>query len=466
MAQGFAQREGVDYRETYAPVLHYKTLRVILAVVAHQGYVLLQMDVPTAFLNASVKETVLMKPPPGLQELGLDGADGAQPGMICKLVKTLYGIKQAPREWNSHFNESIVALGYQRCSGDTCVYVRTSKTGRPIYIPVFVDDVFPACHPADLVEMKASLAQLMKKYGIESCDEAGAVLGMRITRDVQTGKLKLDQEVYIKKVLTTFGMDDGNSAVTPEEERAAARQSAATVHDDEEAGWREYYGSIVGAVLYIALSTRPDIAHAASMRARVVSSPSYSDWLACKRILRYLKGTSSMGLTFSGGPSGGAAEGVVLDPCFCDADWAGDTEDRRSTTGFIMKVCGSAVSWASKKQTSVALSSAEAEYMAAGTAAQEIIWLRTLLMELGFGQRQATVLLSDNQAAIAIASDDQHHARTKHIDIRHHFIREHVIKETLRMEWIAGSEQQADILTKPLGRLLFVKLRDRVLGAQ
>ena len=219
----------------------------------------------------------------------------------------MYGIKQAPREWNSHFNESIVALGYQRCSGDTCVYVRTSKTGRSIIIPVFVDDVFPACHPDDLVEMKADLAQLMKKYGIESCDDAGAVLGMRITRGREGQMLKLDQEVYINKVLVTFGMENSNSAITPEEERAAARQSAATFHDDEEAGWREHYGSIVGAVLYIALSTRPDIAHAATMRARVVSNPSYSDWLACKRILRYLKGTSSMGLTFGCRPSGGAS---------------------------------------------------------------------------------------------------------------------------------------------------------------
>jgi hypothetical protein len=343
-AQGFAQREGVDFKETYAPVLHYKTLRVLLAIVAALGYELLQMDVPTAFLNATCHELVLMRPPPGMAELGLN-EDGVGQDWLCKLNKTLYGIKQAPREWNIHFNNSIVALGYKRCSSDTCVYVRTSKTGRSMILPVFVDDVFPACHPDDLAELREDLARLMKQYNIPQCEEAGAILGMRVTRDKKARVLRLDQQVYINKLLQQYGLADCNPAATPEEERPACSQEVEEMDD----GWRDRYGSIVGALLYIALSTRPDIAHATSTRARAVSNPTHADWLAAKRVLRYLKGTASMGLTFGLQKTGGAYDGstsppVTLGPCACDANWGGDVQGRRSTTGYVMRVCGSVVS--------------------------------------------------------------------------------------------------------------------------
>jgi hypothetical protein len=296
------------------------------------------------------------------------------------------------------------------------------------------------------------------------------VLGMRIARDRAARTLKLDQQVYAEKVLEQFGMKDCNPAATPQEERPAKAGHEAVDESSDDAGWRQHYGTAVGIFLYLALSTRPDMAHAASVRARAVSNPTYADWLACKRVFRYLKGTASMGLTFGGirgsssTSSGTGGQGVILAPAFCDADWAGDTTDRRSTTGFIIKVNGSPVSWTSKKQTTVSLSSAEAEYMAAGAAAQEVMWMRALMEELGFVQREATVLQSDNQSAIAIASDDVHHARTKHIDIRHHFIREHIVAGTMRLQWVPSADQEADILTKPLGRVLFCKLRDRVLG--
>jgi len=458
VAQGFAQREGVDYFDTFAPVLHYKSLRVILALVATLDYVLLQMDVPTAFLNAECKEDVYMKPPPG----GLDDEDGAGDDTVCKLIKAIYGIKQAPREWNGNFHNAIIALGYTRCVADPCVYVKVSKTGRVMIIPIFVDDAFPSCHPDDEVELRADLKKLMDKYDIPHCDEAGVVLGMRITRDRKARTLKLDQEIYLMKLVAKHGMLECNPAQTPLEERSSKSNEAEDSSKPEDSRWRDHYGSLVGALLYAALSTRPDIAYAASVMARSVSNPSHGDWLAAKRVLRYIKGTASIGLTF--GSAMPCADGVTLAPSFCDADWAGDLHGRRSTTGLILKVNGCTVSWASKKQHTVSLSSAEAEYMAAGAATQEIIWLRGLLSELGFQQREPTVLQVDNQSAIAIASDDVHHARTKHIDIRHHFIRQHIVEGALQLRWVASAEQEADILTKPLGRVLFMKLRERLMG--
>jgi len=462
VAQGFSQRLGVDVFEVFAPVMHFKSLRCILVVVAVRDLELKQLDVPTAFLNAECKEDVYMKVPTGVV---------AGQGQVCKLVKTLYGIKQAPREWNIEFNGSIVALGYTRCVSDTCVYVKQSRTGQSIIIPVFVDDAFPACATVDLPEMMADLEVLMKKYKIPSIKDADVLLGMRVTRDRRAGTLKLDQELFAKKLLTVHRMEQCNGADTPAEERqrdsggGAAAETAAQQMDPDDGTGPVHFGSVVGGLSYLAMSTRPDIAHAVNMLSRAVSAPVAQDWRDAKRVLRNVKKTHHLGLLFGGG--GGPRDGVVvLAPSFCDADWAGDRTDRRSTTGYVVKVNGSTVSWASKKQTTVALSSAEAEYMAAGAAVQEMLWVRSLLREMGFEQDGASVLLCDNQAAMAMAANDVHHARTKHIDIRHHFIREHVAAGTVRLEYVASADQQADILTKPLGRVLFAKLRERVLGMQ
>jgi hypothetical protein len=467
-AKGFAQRKGVNYNETFSPVLLYKTLRVFLTIVAILDLELLQLDVPNAFLNAVLTDEIFMeipegmKPPPGVEIPNVP--EGFK--LVLMLLKSLYGIKQAPREWNAEFNASIVALGYTRCSSDTCLYVKRSRTGGLILLPVFVDDVFPACSKEDKAEMLADLAVLMHKYDIKELREADVVLGMRVTRMRSERRLKLDQEVYLRRLLEAHGMSECNPAATPQEERSVTRHR--TLGDEPDASTIRglaHYGSIVGELLYAALSTRPDIAHATSVLARAVSNPTEAHWLACKRVLRYLRGTTHLGLIF-GGTSSAAPLNIVLEPCFSDADWAGDSTDRRSTTGYLMKVNGSTVSWASKKQPTVALSSAEAEYMAVGAAVQEILWLRTLLNEMGFEQGGATVLYCDNQPAIAIAKDDVHHSRTKHIDIRHHFIRDHVSKKHVHLDWVPTAGQEADILTKPLGRILFTRLRDMVLGMQ
>ena len=235
VAKGFAQREG-EYGETFAPVLYYKTLRVLLALAATDNYELLQMDVPTAFLNATIKEEVFMRLPAGL-------AVSVRENMACRLNKTLYGVKQAPREWNEEFNAAIVALGYTRCASDTCVYVRQSVGGRAIILPVFVDDVFPLCHPSDLAELQVDLHSLMARYAIPTVGEASVVLGMRVRRDRPKGVLTLDQEVWVSKLLEQHNMRECNPCVTPEQEQrsdvtspAAAAAAAAAVEAMQAAG--------------------------------------------------------------------------------------------------------------------------------------------------------------------------------------------------------------------------------------
>ena len=460
VVKGFAQREG-EYGAIIAQVLHYSSLMVIIAIVAELDYELLQGDVPTAFLNAPCKEEVYIRAPEGLD---------LPHGSALRLVKAMYGIKQAPRAWNDEFNSAIEALGYTRCTSDTCVYVKTSRTGKVIIVPIFVDDVFPACATEDLAELRADLKVLMDKYKIAEFANAEVALGMRITRDRQARAIKLDQTVLIRKLLRQYNMENCKAAATPEAPRSgkAAQEAAAERNDvaagDEEPNWMARFGGLVGAALYLSKSTRPDIAHAVGMLSRVVSNPTQSDWIAAKRLLRYLSGTQELGLNFGSCTRTSAPAAVSLTPSFVDADWAGDLQGRKSTTGYVTKVCGSTVSWASRKQPVVALSTAEAEYIAGGMATQELLWLRKLLTELSFAPKAGAVLMCDNQSAIAIAKDDVFHARTKHIDIKHHFIREHVAAGDIELRWVPSEDNEADMLTKPLGRVAFEALRKRVLG--
>lgn len=461
VVQGCAQRKG-EYGAIVAQVLHYSSLMVIIAIAAALDYEILQGDVPTAFLNAECKEEVYIRAPDGMK---------LPDGSALRLQKAMYGIKQAPRAWNDEFNAAIESLGYTRCTSDTCVYVKKSRNNKSIIVPIFVDDMFPACAKEDLAELRTDLQVLKDKYKIAEFAEAEVMLGMRITRNRQARTIKLDQTVLTRKLLRQYNMQQCKVASTPEAMRSSAASkaersgdtaAAASDADDEESNWRPFYGALTGSLLYLAKSTRPDISHAVGMLSRAVSKPTHTDWIAAKRVLRYLAGTQELGLYF--GTNASAAEGVSLTPSFVDADWAGDLEARKSTTGYVTKVCGSTVAWASRLQPSQALSTAEAEYIACSMAVQQLLWQRKLLTEMHFTPTAGAMLLCDNQSAIAIASDDVFHARTKHIDLRHHFIREHVACGEIVLRWVPSEENEADMLTKPLGRLAFERLRRRVLG--
>ena len=464
VAKGFRQVHGRDYDATFAPVLLYTTWRLLMALVASLDLVLIQLDVPTAFLNATMDRELYMEAPPGLK---------VPFGFVCLVNKTIYGLKQSPRMWNEEFNAKIVALGYRACHADACLYVKTGASGGPILIGIFVDDMFAACSQADQPQMRADLDALKKLYNIEK-EETGpeyVMLGMRVRRDLAAGTLTIDHEVYITQVLERHGLELLAPAPTPEVVRATLTpyQRHAAEHYYAKAGAPEHgesgieaYGTFVGIALYVGLSTHPEVAHAASVLARDLRAPTHECFLAAKRLMRYLSGARTRGLVYHRAPDADTL--AYLGPCFCDADWAGDTTDRRSTSGYVMKVNGCTISWSSKKQATVALSSAEAEYMAIAYATQEVGWLRTLLDEIGHSQPVPTVLLSDNLSAISIAHGETHHARTKHIDIRHHFIRERIATGEVQLHWVASAEQQADILTKALAKATFDPLVAQVFG--
>lgn len=465
-AKGFSQEEGIDYNETFAPVVKYKSLRIILALAAELDYELKQMDVVTAFLNAKIKETVYMKQPEGF-EIG-------ERDMVCKLNKTLYGTKQAPHEWNEALNGFIVSMGFNRCVSDTCVYVKKSATGNIIIISIFVDDILSAYATEDSNEWKDYKALFMKKFEMKDMGDVEWILGMRVRRNRQKRELKLDQQQYLQKVIERFRMTQGNPAPTPEQTGIKLSKSHCPSSEDDKQYMRSVpYRSAVGSLLYAAIGTRPDIAHAVNEVSKYMSDPGVTHWQAVKRILRYLKGTLELGLTFTGSLNlvelkNHPIHNQIQLHAYSDADWAGDKDDRKSTTGYIIQMNNSTVSWGSKKQKTVALSSAEAEYMAIGATAQEAKWVSQLLSEIFITGtidegHKPVIIYTDNQSALAISKNDLYHDRTKHIDLRHHFIRQGIKEGLYEIRWISTTDQLADMFTKGLGTLQFARLRQNVM---
>lgn len=250
-------------------------------------------------------------------------------------------------------------------------------------------------------------------------------------------------------MLKKFGLEGANTVSTPADLNVKMEKNDGASQPADQ----KIYQSLVGSLLYAAMATRPDIAQAVAAVSKFNSNPSEAHLTAAKRILRYLKGTANFGLKYQ---RSGKMEFIG----YSDADWAGDKDDRHSTTGNVFMMAGSSVNWLSKKQSVVALSTAEAEYIALSTATQEAVWLRRLLEELGVHKEKPTVIMEDNQGAIAIAQNPVNHSRTKHIDIRHHYVREAIQDGIITLEYCSTKEMVADLLTKPLPKVQFQKLRE------
>jgi hypothetical protein len=452
-AQGFAQREGIDYNETYAPVLNYHTLRAILALAAAGDWEIHQIDVETAFLNATVEEDLYMRVPDGVE---------APPGTVCKLRKALYGIKQAPHAWHADIAATLIdTMGYRPSTQDPCLFLKRSRTDRMILFPLFVDDSFPTCHTTDLAEMLEDKAILMRRYKIKDTGDAKSLLGMRITRDRSLRIIYLDQSAYIARLLADYGATSARPKHTPQR-LDESKQNDDTTEAAPTLEQRQAYYALVGSLLYLALSTRPDICGAVNNLARSLTNPTAKARSDAWHLLCYLVATADLRLTYSGDATKRALIG------YSDANWAGrgGDNDGKSTSGWIVKLGSGPISWSSKKQNMVALSTTESEYVAVSLAAQEIIWLRYLLIECGVTGNAATKLYCDNTAAIALSENSKISQRTKHINVRYHFIRDCVKAGTIEVKWVSTQRQPADLLTKPLGPHIFLRLRPTIMGTE
>ena len=273
-------------------------------------------------------------------------------------------------------------------------------------------------------------------------------VGIQVERDKHNKRMKLHQAQYLTKLLEKFGMQDCKPVATPVD------QSTKLLPNKGQPVNKEQYQALIGGLTYAVTATIPDLAHALGTVNQFCSNPGEEHWKAAKRILRYIKGTIDFGITFDGNK-----ESDVKLKGYVDADWGSNSNGRKSQSGYLFTVCGEVISWASKKQSVVALSSTEAEYIAVSLASQEAVWLRSLLGNISFVQKEPTVVKEDNQGTIALSRNPKYHPRTKHIDIKYHFIRDKVEKKELVLEYCPTEQMLADLLTKQLGKTLFQRLR-------
>ena len=433
VAKGFSQQYGIDYHDTFAPVLKYKSLRLIFALSVITGNTNLNhLDVKTAFLNANVTENIYMELPDGFYE-SCPVVSGQHPvktqksggDIVLKLNKALYGIKQAPKEWNSDINEYVVnTLKFKRCIKDTCVYVKKSKNNNNLIIGLFVDDTITSHNDEDKKEYDILMNLLKSKYEMSDLGEVSHVLGMRVRK--VNGGLFIDQQTYIDEKLKQFNMNECKTTSTPESLDKLIKNKNKNDVENENG-----YRSIVGSEIYASMSTRPDITHAVNMVSRHMHEPNASHMNAAKRILRYLKENNDVGLLYSNNSKNSVVSGrdrtrpknEVKISAYCDADWGGDWDDGKSTTGYCVFINDCLISWCTHKQPTVAHSSAEAELMGAVDVVKEVKWLKQLVEEMNYKVITPIVINIDNQSAISIAENDVSHARTKHINIKYHSIK-------------------------------------------
>jgi hypothetical protein len=467
--KGFRQKHGVDYWETFAPVPRYTAMRVLMAEAARQDLEVKQADVPVAFQHADVEPDLelYMDPPPGYERRDEQGRR-----LVWRVLKTINGIKQGPRRWHKHLAALLRELGFKPCLSDAGVYVKRGKrTGRMMVIATWVDDLWYFYHKGDAAEYAATEARVRAMFdGMAEAVELRSFLGLRVQRDRASRSLTIDQQVYTEALLEKFDMSTAAPVPTPAVDKSLSRAHSPTTPDEEAAMRDVPYRDVVGSLLWLAGQTRPDIQFPVSVLTRFMQKPGLEHWKAAKRVLRYLRGTAAGRLRYTAtaaeagsGNHGKAATGLCVLSVYSDADWAADVDTRKSTTGFLILLNGNAVAWGSRKQQTVALSTAEAEYMGMGSAVEELRWIRQFIQEIGLEYSKPTVLHTDNQAARIIANGDVSSARTKHIDIRHHAIREQIVMGELQVQWVPTERQLADIFTKCLAPPRFHELRRQML---
>lgn len=433
VAQGFTQVAGLDYTDTFAPVARMESIRAVLHIGAQRNWLMKQFDVKTAFLYGDLEEEIYMRQPEGYEEAGKEDH-------IALLQKGLYGLKQGGRQWNKKLHAAMTDFGYKRVEVDHCIYTHTTGKGSSM-VAIHVDDML-ACASTE-EEMESLKSDLQGPFEIKDLGDVHWLLGVAITRDRKTRTVSLSQAAYIDTILKRFNMEHTYPISTPMETGTRLSITMSPTDEEERKSMdKKPYQMIVGSLMYAAVTTRPDISFAVQQLSQYSSNPGHQHWDAAKRVLRYLKGTQNHCLVLGGGKT------IELTG-YTDADWANDPDRRRSISGYLFGLGSGMISWSSRKQQTVAASSCEAEYMAASHCTKEALWLRNLLQCLGMARPDATVLLHcDNQGSISLTKDASLHARSKHIDVAHHFVRERVEMNQVMFEYLPTHLMPADALTK------------------
>nr|KAJ0222487.1 hypothetical protein LSAT_V11C200097470 [Lactuca sativa] len=424
VAQGFTQIESIDYGETFAPVARIKAIRLFLAYASYMNFIVYQMDVKTAFLHGVLEEEVFLNHPPGF-------VDKDHPDYVYRLDKAVYGLKQAPRTWYETLTSYLLENGYRRGAIDNTLFIK-NKGLDMVLVQIYVDDII---FGAPNEKLSKEFAEIMsQRFEMSMMGKMTFYLGLEVRQ--QKSGISICQSKYISDLLVKYSLSDCKLASTPvsKTDKIHADPTGTDVN-------HSLYRGMIGSLLYL-MASRPDIMFGIILCARFQANPKESHLMAVKCIFRYLKGTQNLALWY---PHDSAFELFG----YTDSDYAGCNLDKKSTSGGCHFLGNRLISWSSKKHTSVAISTAEAEYVAVGRCCAQLLWIQNQLLDYGI-KFSKTPIYCDNTSAIQITQNPIQHSKTKHIEIRHHFIRDNVEKGKVVLEHVKNSEQLADIFTKAL----------------
>ncbi|KAJ9562043.1 hypothetical protein OSB04_007203 [Centaurea solstitialis] len=412
VAKGFTQTHGIDYDETFSPVAMLKSIRILMAISAYFNYEIWQMDVKTAFLNGKLTEDVYMQQPEGF-------VDSKNPDKVCKLLKSIYGLKQASRSWNLHFDERIKEFGFAKSEFEPCVYTKFSGSV-VTFLVLYVDDILLIGN--DVPTLQNVKIWLSKCFQMKDLGEGAYILGIKIYRNRSRRLIGLSQ-VLSKAQCPVSSEDHDKMKLIP-------------------------YASAIGSIMYAMLCTRPDVAYSISVTSRYQQNPGEAHWVAVKNILKYMRRTKEMFLVFGG------SEDEISVTGYSDASFQTDRDDYKSQSGYVFTLNGGAISWKSSKQDTIADSTTEAEYIAASDAAKEAVWLRNFISDLRVvaSISRPIDIYCDNSGAVAQAKEPREHHKSRHVLRKYHLIREIIGRGDVRICKIPTDENVADPLTKPLAR--------------
>ena len=450
VCKGFAQVAGVDFFETFSPTPRPTTMRMMVHKARQEDMILNHMDFSSAYVNAKIDTVVYVEPPEGFSE---------DPNYCWRLKKALYGLRQSGRCWNMLLNNFLTSQGFVRSMSDPCLYTLFDGTNI-INLIVWVDDLLIAASNQELMDKMKTL--LSKNFKMKDLGVPSYFLGIQFS--FNNDSTLLQQSMYIDKILQRFDMTNAKNKPTPCPQGINKELGNTSPLLEDNTLYRE----IVGSLIYLMVNTRPDISYVVTLLGQYMSKPTVAHLNLAKHVLKYLKGTKTLGLHF------GKSDSKLNVYGYCDSDWGG-SQDRKSISGycFMLNENGPLISWKSCKQNIIALSSCEAEYVALTSAFKEAKFLRQLfadingcntqpvkllgdkLADLNVCETQSVKLYADNQGAIALAENPVHHQRSKHIDIRYHFIRFEIDNGTVVLEYIPTDKNIADLFTKPLSGFKF-----------
>ena len=428
VAKGCSQVYGVDYLETFSPTPRMESLRIMMHIAAQYDLSVHQMDVKGAYLHAPIECDIYVNQPPGYEEL----AEGKR--LVWKLKKSLYGLKQSGRNWHAVLHEFLLGIDFHQSTADPCVFIRNDEL---FILLVFVDDIILATqHDKTMNNVKDSLKS---RFTMKDLGPICFFLGIQFTQN--SGEITMCQSTYLMNILDKFGMADCKPRATPSEMKPSSSSSENTDNINDEHKYREMIGSLV----YAMTCSRPDLSYVVTKLSQHLSCPNESDWVTLKHVFQYIKGTLDLKISFRK-----SDEDLKL-LAYCDADWASSLDERRSVTGycFLLSDIGPVISWKSKKQQSVALSTCEAEYMSLSSTCQEVAYLTRLLNDILNVDFEPVEIKNDNQGTIALAKNPVKHHKSKHIDIRYHFIRDYLREEKILISYVPSQNNLADVFTKP-----------------